>query len=55
MQKGMQLDLSTGEAVIKNLSSLCLSINETLMNYAHGNNFDCFYIFFKFAFEKLAL
>lgn len=44
MQKGIR----RGEAIIKYFELFDLSIDETLVNYAYGNNFDCFYIIFIF-------
>lgn len=54
MQKGIR----RGEAIIKYFELFDLSIDETLVNYAYGNNFDCFYIifiFFKSIFERFNL
>lgn len=48
VQSYMQKGIRRGEAIIKYFELFDLSIDETLINYAYGNNFDCFYIIFIF-------
>lgn len=48
VQSYMQQGIRRGKAVIKYFELFNLSIDETLINYTYGNNFDCFYIIFNF-------